>query len=385
MAEKTSSQIVLRLNDGYQRSFFKPEDAVGFLESEQKYWEFVRESNANPDARLRGAFDKVSQLINRARKLSASSEEPQVIALREALEKQTQEAYSAPTQRLIASDSPQADYAMKLESERNAMARNGALLWFTRTISPQDELNSEHRIGSHLAMEFELGRLGERNVDTSRVASILTNLEEVLRESEKNRTDSKSDSEQLLNSWKTAFEDKDSKIDSKFTSIFDSAEKKLKSIEDTYDQKLALQSSVSYWKAKQNSHTKSAIVWGIVSSIGIASAAAIFSYVVHEILGDTNISDVQAWQVTTSLVLLTFLIWIVRTMMRIFLSHTHSREDAVERVTMIQTYLAMLRDPESGMTSDDRKVIYDSLFRPGQFGLIREDGPGIFEWLNRDK
>lgn len=65
-------------------------------------------------------------------------------------------------------------------------------------------------------------------------------------------------------------------------------------------------------------------------------------------------------------------IWIIRILMKIALSNYHLSIDANERVIMIRTYLALLKEG-SGFSEDDKKVILDNIFRPTNHGIIKDE------------
>ncbi|MPX90331.1 DUF6161 domain-containing protein [Salinivibrio sp. VYel1] len=72
--------------------------------------------------------------------------------------------------------------------------------------------------------------------------------------------------------------------------------------------------------------------------------------------------------------------WVTRLSAKIFISNLHLRTDADERVTMIQTYLALLREG-SGPMDEERQLILQTLFRPSSTGFIKDDGPSSFHEL----
>jgi hypothetical protein len=55
-------------------------------------------------------------------------------------------------------------------------------------------------------------------------------------------------------------------------------------------------------------------------------------------------------------------VWVVRILVRLLLSNIHLLTDARERVTMVQTYLALLR--RGKIKDDERMFILQTLFRP---------------------
>lgn len=63
--------------------------------------------------------------------------------------------------------------------------------------------------------------------------------------------------------------------------------------------------------------------------------------------------------------------WIIRITVKIALSNLHLSEDAHERVVMIQTYLAFVKETE--IKKEDKELILSSLFRPSNIGIIQDE------------
>jgi hypothetical protein len=63
--------------------------------------------------------------------------------------------------------------------------------------------------------------------------------------------------------------------------------------------------------------------------------------------------------------------WIIRITVKIALSNLHLSEDAHERVVMIQTYLAFVKETE--VKDKDKELILSSLFRPSNIGIIQDE------------
>jgi hypothetical protein len=161
-----------------------------------------------------------------------------------------------------------------------------------------------------------------------------------------------------------------------FNKQLDNAENKLSEIEHTYDEKLALQASVQYWKNKRNTHTK-VMLWVGGATLLLALIAGVGFVIAAHILLQVTLSNVELWRIGVMLAISTFGIWVTRLSAKIFISNLHLRTDADERVTMIQTYLALLREG-SGPIEKERQLILQTLFRPSTTGFIKDEGPSSF-------
>lgn len=137
---------------------------------------------------------------------------------------------------------------------------------------------------------------------------------------------------------------------------------------------MALRGPVEYWSKKAEMHqakSKSLMWWSFGSIAGLAIAlGCIAGWVAHNLDKDTA---PEAWKVSVLVLVGVLGIWVVRLVIRMWLSHAHLATDAGERVTMVQTYLALLEDGK--MTKDeDRALVLTPLFRPAADGLVKDEG-----------
>lgn len=162
-----------------------------------------------------------------------------------------------------------------------------------------------------------------------------------------------------------------------FDQLVAESEQSLSEIEQTYDNKLALQSFVQYW-TDQRSHHQTVMRWmGGATLVFSLVTGGVFVWVAMALLTET-VTEMPAWKLGVMFALSTFGVWLTRLMAKIFISNLHLRADADERITMIQTYLALLREG-SGPKDDERQLILQTLFRPSSSGFIKEDGVTNFQ------
>lgn len=158
-----------------------------------------------------------------------------------------------------------------------------------------------------------------------------------------------------------------------FAALIEKSNNTIDELEVLYNKKLALQASVRYWKNKLKTHTIGMSLAGVLMIFFALGTVVLFLDVAGKYL-DTTIDQVKLWQIGIVIVVSTFGIWLTRLMSKIFISNLHLRTDASERVTMMVTYIAMLRD-ETGLENDERKLILQTLFRPSSTGYIKDEGP----------
>lgn len=70
--------------------------------------------------------------------------------------------------------------------------------------------------------------------------------------------------------------------------------------------------------------------------------------------------------------LVTAYVWLMRILVRQYLSHVHLEADAIERRTMITTYRALLR--RGDVDVKDLQLVLQYLFRNSKLGIMKDDG-----------
>lgn len=164
--------------------------------------------------------------------------------------------------------------------------------------------------------------------------------------------------------------------------VVDASKTELTNIEKTYNEKLALQASVTYWTEKASKHGGLARTFTLTSIfVFLAGGFALFK-TMELIIGEAKVSEVQVWKLGVLVILATVVVWAIRVVVRLLMSNLHLHDDAEERRTMLLTYLALLREgalPEG----DVRQLILQALFRPAATGIIRDDAapPFMAQWL----
>lgn len=160
---------------------------------------------------------------------------------------------------------------------------------------------------------------------------------------------------------------------SRYDEILASSKAELTAITKTYDDKLALQASVSYWTSKRNSHRLWSKLFGGAFILALLICGwGLFVFVKDLVPAEATRDKAPIVRLVESIVVVTFVVWFIRTIARLFLVHLHLAEDSSERVVMINTYLALLRE-SAGVKDNDRELILQALFRRASTGIVKDD------------
>jgi hypothetical protein len=154
------------------------------------------------------------------------------------------------------------------------------------------------------------------------------------------------------------------------------AEDRLINLERIYNEKLSLDAPVSYWRHKCVKHRRWAMGHFVLFGALLASAVG-FAY---KLSRTTRLGDLNFWQSAdlSAVALLTIsvgiIVAVIRIPLRLAMSELHLGNDADERVTMVNTYLALRAGEHT--TTEHMEVVLDRLFKPATDGIVKDDfGP----------
>lgn len=167
-----------------------------------------------------------------------------------------------------------------------------------------------------------------------------------------------------------------------FDKFLDRANDSLNNVKDTYEKHMSLRASVDYWSNQARDHKTKAekafkclIIFTIFTVLffGFSGFYLINSATPDELnVSAFSLSYGHAIKAIMFALTLSFLIWAIKLSNKTWHIHKHLEHDANERVTMMQTYLALASE-EKNLKENDVELILSSLFRPAYDGIIKDD------------
>jgi Family of unknown function (DUF6161) len=163
------------------------------------------------------------------------------------------------------------------------------------------------------------------------------------------------------------------KSDSGFSQANKTHEAELEKIRASFREEMNLRAPREYWAAKRLRHRTSSTVWavtfGIFCAVSIAAAVLAGIYAANLMAkndaGGFRAADWILLGVPTLIAL-----WVLRFIHRQATAHLALMADADERVTMVETYLAL--QTEGKIDQIERPLVLQPLFRP--VGVTGDDG-----------
>ncbi|MBL0919891.1 MAG: hypothetical protein IBJ14_14405 [Hydrogenophaga sp.] len=141
----------------------------------------------------------------------------------------------------------------------------------------------------------------------------------------------------------------------------------------TYDSQLALRAPATYWGKKHRKHTNWVTWLAIGGSLWLIVGAIALYVLAKSVFGLATVDAVPSWfQVLSfSLGVLVFVL-VLRSVLKLMMSHVHLSLDAAERQTMIVSYLSLVR--KGALKEEALEKVLGAIFRPTGDGIVKDDG-----------
>ena len=392
MTEQIKPALVLELGEkGGHLEFEQPSEVQQWLEAEQMKWHWMSQiqETSNASYQFTNIRQNAAQFIQQWTQHQAEPEAAQssISALKSHFES------GVPAQSLWLSSSPTGAFILRLKDERHQLVAAGAYLALGGAYSSQSQQMQPQILEGVIE-----GFLYKREIDWTATAHREA-LEKLKQQYSRNMSEQKRKLQELeqanadLNTkFESTLEAKAKLLDDlhvsqggEFKLLIETHENNLQSTENAYDQKLALLKPVKYWNNRKRSHGAKARNFAIASGVVGVIILGLLGWLAYKIFLDVPAGEKpQVWQVGVFSVAAFFGVWLERILVRLFISNMHLATDAEERVTMLQTYLSIIREGTE-FAPEDKKLILERLFHPATDGLVKDDAapPSPLEILSR--
>lgn len=372
------------------RWFASVEDFLSWLRQQTELFGFLRtklqnnHGEQNLQQRLQQPWQQIQQL---AQPLKQAESDPDRYAQQvDKLTSQVNQKLEA--KQIFTSEAPFSDFIVQRMNEGDYQCAAVAIAYFL----DENLTNFDLALATGLqkVLDWERGAYGKAESETQSLFNLREAWDEELTrqtgqaDQSQERLDTLTGrADKLLEGQRKRFEENVGEYQEELSGAIEKARNDLEALTQTYDDKLALQAPVRYWKLQEKYHRDKSILFAIatgLSAIVAISGLVWFAlYVLNQQVGELIVG-----RLVTMAVLTTFAIWAVRLCANLFMSHNHLHVDAQERRTMIHTYLALLRK-KNALHDDERQLILQTLFRPSATGMIKEDsGPvHLVDLMNR--
>lgn len=182
------------------------------------------------------------------------------------------------------------------------------------------------------------------------------------------------DLDQLTSGQNEAFGEAQGERSKAFETLTSAHDKSLETIRKTFIDEMAMRAPAAYWGDKQVAHAKWVERFTWITFGGIAAALVALGVAVGLMLYHlpSNATHPPPWQLAVLALGGVLVIWALRLVVRMYLSHIHLERDADERIVMVKTYLALL-EAQAMDSNEHRQLILNALFRPASDGIVKDE------------
>lgn len=163
----------------------------------------------------------------------------------------------------------------------------------------------------------------------------------------------------------------------------DHKENAIKILEDTYKNKLQLEAPETLWKERSKNYKINNRYWMVslaVFIIALILSAGSLLVSVHDYLKGTLKDIPFISQSFVYVALISFLIYLVRVMIKIIISNQHMAMEYEQKEALTRFYQALVYDSKE-VEKEERLIIFNALFSKTDTGLVKTDNANDSEAL----
>jgi hypothetical protein len=152
--------------------------------------------------------------------------------------------------------------------------------------------------------------------------------------------------------------------------------REINEFKEFYRSGLLLEKPVDYWAGRASEHRDGFVTWGLVFAGLVGIAAILLATSLPYLTNLGHEVSLEKFSLTPLFIVgvPTFLgIWILRIVARLLHLSVVLRHDAQERVTMAQTYIALLG--KGAISEQERALVLNALFRPAAVSNAEDSAP----------
>ncbi|MFG0291815.1 MAG: DUF6161 domain-containing protein [Phycisphaerales bacterium JB050] len=169
----------------------------------------------------------------------------------------------------------------------------------------------------------------------------------------------------------------------------------IEGIIEQHREQLALREPVKYWESRIKEYTESRKSAAAKYFIGVTVAIILFIACLYVLvapetalggIAEKAMSPLSIWERTALLTVpVALIIWVVRVLLRQYLSVMHLYEDAKHRLIVLESYLSMLSLEDRPVTDEERSIVLKSIFMPIEDGLVKDELTPTLWFFGRPK
>ena len=163
----------------------------------------------------------------------------------------------------------------------------------------------------------------------------------------------------------------------------DNKENQINTLEETYKNKLQLEAPETLWESRAEKYRKKSErwIWYLFAFIvGLLASGGFFVISIHDYLQGTEKEIPFISKSFIYVVLISFLIYIIRIIIKIIVSSQHMSMEYEQKAALTRFYQALIQDGKE-VDKEEKLIIFNALFRKTDTGLIKSDNSNDIDLL----
>lgn len=367
--------------------FERTEDVVRWAEDEVKRWNFERKPQSQP---LLQALDtqrnSFSAIANYARQLEPLLQIPHPVATNvqqqiAGLLNNLNSALTAVTQgSILTTEHPNFRFVSGLaEKDIDAAA---TLLIASRSTAGPAFVNMSAQVPLPAIARMAVG-IAEMDDDSGDITAYRGKLASINNDAEKTLASIRTTLDEEVTRSQEIAQEHSSRVEKhsgEWGALLEKCETEWSGLKAVYDEKLSLLAPTEYWKTQADQYKTQGIWYAVAFGLVLVALLVLFA-----ILGIDELKAMNAAKpASVVLAILPIIIpafagiWVLRILGRQLAESLTIMKDATERVTLVKTFLALMRDETAGkavVKDEDRALILTALFRQSRVTAADDSPP----------
>lgn len=323
MSDNTNALVSLETDMGIQ-DFYSIDELKAWVDHENKEFSWLnglQDKNCHPVFQLYHQWNnKINTQISAYRQQESNNNEGARKATLNHIVNEFRKGFS--TDNLISSHSAEFQFIASIQEQKGGIFACYVLAFL---INKKIEITADCMEPAFVAFSYKKGDKDTTHSQAKSFHKAMNGWQEKFNEQyeglkakEEQRDTDYEDKKVQLQNLKDNFEEQQEAQQEGFDKVVSAAKEELQDITETYDKKLSLQASVSYWEKKKKHHHDVMISFGIITVIVAFITAVIVVVTAHKLFQDSSVVDVKLWAIGIVLLISTIGIWLTRLSSKIF-------------------------------------------------------------------
>lgn len=186
--------------------------------------------------------------------------------------------------------------------------------------------------------------------------------------------DQKQDTSKKFEDQVTNFEERYEAIETSTTDQLDEAQKKFDDIQQAYEQKLAFEEPIKYWKKQSRNRAIYAGIWAMLALVELVVTIFLSKWFLEQLYSAKTLTNTSIPQYFVPIAFISVLIYLLRVFINIAISSWHMSSEYSQKAALTFYYISMMK--EGHISQEEKNLVLPALFSKIDTGLNKYQDNG---------